>query len=258
MTASAISRGRARLVDGLPAAWHAPALLLLVSRPWGFLLAITGALAVALPFTAAQPRSRTVLLFGLAGVMLPVVICRGIIAGDRTRARWVILFQRPVRPVAHYARAIALAFLLLVALFAFLALVFAGAGAVVQLPLREIIAPAAGGLLMGAIILCLCVGVSAVAGQHELELVFLVLFLSYVQGVFARTADFSPMMERVLEYLLPPLNGVVTMWRLMLGGDGPMRPEWYVQLILYPAACLTVAAWRLLRWEQPEAADRLR
>lgn len=229
----------------VPGAWRAAAFSLVVGRPLGFLVVFSAAATVLCAAVTLRDSNQ---VHGIFALMVPVVslaVTRGIISADRVEGRWILLFQRGQSPLSHYARALVLALgtVWLVVLICALAV---AAAALLSRQSADV-APdmAAFGTLWATVLVCATFAVSSLVRRYDLELVLLLLALSFAQGVVTDVLGLPELTREWMRFLLLPVDGVFLVLRALTGEGGGIPTSLIAHLLLYPPACLAVAALRL-------------
>jgi hypothetical protein len=246
---------RERLLARLPAQWKAPVLGLVVSRPWTYLLCLTFAGAGASALVVNRAPTRAALLFVIMGTMLVILVTKGLVNGDRTFARWTLLFQRPVRPRAHYARALVSGYVLVAMLFLFAGIAFAVSGIIAGVALRFIAGMCLGAFLWTTALYCVGAGLSAVLRRNDSEVMVLLLLVSYAQMAVAQAVGAPPWFPHALAWLLVPIDGLYGLWQGFVTGRYDVAPEAIAQAFIYPLLCLFVADVAIKHLERLDIAD---
>lgn len=219
----------------MPGAWFT-----LVHGPARTAMAVS-ALAVLVTLAALLKGSErfpqfVLLAFTVAGIGLG----RRSIGDDRLSGRSVLLFQRPVRPVAHYGARLLLCVGVLAVGTAVIALATVMASPALLWP------HAVAGLYWGALLLVMTTTLSSVAGRFEGELVIAFVVTSVLQVVVARELG-SPVARELLYWVLVPIDVIFGTWNQIAAGIFAIRPAAAAHLIGYPAAWLAVLYLRLRR-----------
>lgn len=229
--ASCCSRGLSRL----PRLWRLAGLTYFPSRSWG-LIGVASLLTVVPPVVGGDPLGLSVgtLVYSSAGIAL--LMARGIIAGDRTQARWAIVQQQPVSLMRHYGRRLLLASGALMSILTGIGLsvgvvIMARGGSISQAG-----GVGAGSLLWGFFVFITGVAVSSWHRKSDLEVTLFVVVLAIIQGLYP--AGIRPFVA----FSLLPVDGVFSVWRRMLGEQTLVESIWLTQLATYPILALVVAA----------------
>ena len=215
---------------------------LLQSRPALRFAVILGVTLLALALVNAE--SVIAILFP-AGAIFAVALTRGLFNRDVREARWPLLFQLPVHPVAFYARAFAVTLALgLMPLIT----VSVTAIALSDEPQRRLIAGiGAGALVFFVLVSAVVLAISTLVRQAETELTLLYLGVTLGQDVFFNALRLPEGLRSVFSALLFPYNAVVTHSREWAGFPVEIPGHYLPQLILFTLACLAIAAYRLDR-----------
>lgn len=226
--------------DAVSFVWRAVLSGFFHSRPMRFLLlaAVVGGVVVGAAGQDGSSASSLVTL--LLTVALGGGLVRGVISDDRKQARWILLFQRPVKPHTYYIR------LLLVSILALLALLLVvGFAATVTAwysgaEVRRIWGGAAGAALLGVNLVIVGTAISSLVKRHDVELLLLLFFVSMYQGVFTGSFE-SALVRNLMEFLLLPVNPILSIWNHLSSGDPlALTGGWVAHLVFYPLIWLLV------------------
>lgn len=246
---------RRRLLQRIGGAWHAPAFGFLTTRPWSFigLLVVLGIAAGGLRFEGSlEPLIDAYWFVGLA---LPLALTKGLVGGDRVPGRWAILFQRPGSVRSHYARAMALAGVALVACWVPAWLVLIGLGAWRGTPPALLAGCALGSLIWSGEIFAAGIALTTWSRRHDTELAVLYLVLSFFQGVIVQVLHLPAVAANALEFVLVPVNGPFSVWRYLIGGTANLQPRWVAEMLVFPLALVILTALRLRRLDRIDLTD---
>lgn len=239
----------------MPARWRGPAFGFLTSRPWPFIgVLVVGAMAAGcLPFDTSGKMISDAFLF--VGLALPLALTTGAIGGDRTPARWALLFQRSGTVSAHYARTTAIAVLVLAACLLPGWLTLVGGGIWRGASLQVLLGFVLGSLIWALEVLAAGTLWTVVVRRRDAELTVLYLFLTFVQGVIVELAHLPHAGAVALESVLMPLNGSITLWQNLGGAQNPFEPRWAIQMIGFPVAVAVITAVRLRQLGRADLTD---
>ncbi|HSJ23931.1 MAG TPA: hypothetical protein VK929_04540 [Longimicrobiales bacterium] len=199
------------------------------------LLCLLAALAALLKGSARFPQL-VLLGFSMAGIGMG----RRSIGDDRLSARSVLLFQRPVSPMAHYGGRLLLSTGLLALGAAVLAV------AAVMVPAPSPLAHAIGGFYWGCLLLIMSTTLSSVTGRFEGELVIAVVVVSALQVTLVQELGLAAARD-VLYCALVPVDAIFGTWNQWASGTFAIPPATAAHLLGYPTAWLALLAVRLRR-----------
>lgn len=244
-----------RIQRRAPDAWVGPVFGFLTSRPWAF-IAVVAVIVVAvgwLPFET----SRDVIMktFSAVALLLPLALTSRAIGGDRTTARWALLFQRPGSVSAHYTRTTAIVVLTFVAcmLPGWLTLVAFGLwhGTALHVLLGFVL----GFFVWSLEVLAAGILWTALSRQRDTELAVLYLLIAFLQSLIAEYAHLPHAAAVAFESVLIPVNGSIALWQNLEGAQRPFESRWVIQMIAFPVAVAIITAVRLRQLGRADLTD---
>jgi hypothetical protein len=255
MTRSPLHQVITRLLRLLPVAWRGPAFGLFTTRPWGFIgiIVLVGIGVSALNF--GEWGTLITQAYYLVGLALPLAITKGMIGGDRSAGRWAVLFQRPGRVEAHYARVSALAFGILLACWVVVCGVLVVGGLVRGSAITPLLGCVLGGFVWAVMSFCVGVALTALSRAQDSEFAVLYIVFGGLQGVIARFLHLTPTLATALGFVLIPFNGVGVLWIRLAGGADRFEVVWIVQMFTFPVLMALVVAWQLRRLARQDLTD---
>lgn len=219
--------------------------------PWALLGAGAG-FVLAWRALAVSAEAAGRVLFTLA-ILLPMALALRSVSRDRRATRWLLLFQVPVTPLAHYLRV--LGFILLLCggvLSAGTLLLSAGAPLAGQPAATPwpFLAPA---LLWSGVLALVGFGFSALLPRGDGAAAVLYIVASFLQvGLLDDLGIRAGWARRVASWLLVPLDPMAEAWRAAAGaGAGPLHGGW-IWIGLFCAGWLLIAALALARLGRAE------
>jgi hypothetical protein len=204
-------------------------------------LALSALLLAIAAGMGMQGHERFPLFMLLAGTVAGVGIGRRSVGADLAAGRGVLLFQRPVTPLAHYtARMVAT-----LGIFAGAAVLTAALVAVAgDIPRPWV--HAVGATYWALLMLVIATALSALSRRFDVELLVLLFVLSTTQALIANALG-VPGLRALLDWTLIPIDAVFGSWNALARGDFSIAPRHGVQLVLQPLAWGTVLVLRLRR-----------
>ena len=244
-----------RVQHRVPAAWRGPTLGFLTSRPWLF-IGLVAAVATAVSGLRFDTyRDVIVNTFLVVALLLPLALTSRAIGGDRTPARWALLFQRPGTVSAHYARTVAIMVLVLVACLLPASSMMVGIGVWRGTAPHTLFGFILGFFVWSLEVLAAGILWTTVSRQRDTELAILYLFFTFMQSLIVEYAHLPHAAAVVLESVLVPFNGSITLWQNLMGAQTPFELRWVFQMIGFPVAVAVIVGIRLRQLGRADLTD---
>ena len=190
-------------------------------------------------------------------ILLPLALALRSVSRDRRASRWLLLFQAPVTPLAHYARVLAYILVICWTVLTGGTLLVSGAAALAGHAGSVLWPLLVAALVWSGVLVVVAFAASALLPRGDVALVGLYVLASFLQVALLDDLGIGhPTARRVVSWLLIPLDAMADVWRGLVGvGMGASAAEWG-RIGLFCAGWLCVAAAALARLGRAEMPFR--